>query len=108
MANKNYNNYSKKTKPAATENKEAEITVNETPKTPDVQTGVVVNCEKLNIRNKPSIDGVILGTLSKGDEVVIHEIVKSYSGKDFYKVKVDVIKPDEYQYCMAKYIKINN
>lgn len=66
-------------------------------------TGVVVNCEKLNVRSAPSLNSKINLILSKGEGVVILELVKGSDGEDFYKVG----NPEHPEYCMAKYIKIN-
>ena len=70
---------------------------------PKAVTGVVVNCEKLNVRSAPSLNAEINLILSKGEGVVILELVKGSDGEDFYKVG----NPEHPEYCMAKYIKIN-
>ena len=129
MDNRNYTNYSKQNKPdekateatevietTATEsqsdenvqnipeNTEAiETAVNADQEAPKAVTGVVVNCEKLNVRSAPSLNAEINLILSKGEGVVILELVKGSDGEDFYKVG----NPEHPEYCMAKYIKIN-
>lgn len=65
---------------------------------PKVVKGVVVDCEKLNVRIRPSIKGEILTTLDVGTEVIIH---KEMNG--FYKIG----NPNGDEYCMKKFIKIN-
>ena len=70
---------------------------------PKAVTGIVVNCEKLNVRSAPSLNAEINLILSKGEGVVILELVKGSDGEDFYKVG----NPEHPEYCMAKYIKIN-
>lgn len=67
------------------------------PEDPDAVIGVVVNCEKLNIRAEAKADAKIVGTFFKGQEI---EIYLDTSTDDFYDVNVG--------YCMKKYIKINN
>ena len=59
--------------------------------------GKVVDCILLNIRKAPSTSAKILGTLSVGDEVVIHEEVG-----EFYKIG----NPDGNEYCMKKFISV--
>ena len=129
MDNRNYTNYSKQNKhdekateatevieTTATEsqsdenvqnipeNTEAiETAVNADQEAPKSVTGVVVNCEKLNVRSAPSLNSKINLILSKGEGVVILELVKGSDGEDFYKVG----NPEHPEYCMAKYIKIN-
>ena len=67
------------------------------PEDPDAVIGVVVNCERLNIRAEAKADAKILGTFFKGQEI---ELYLDTSTDDFYDVNVG--------YCMKKYIKINN
>lgn len=126
--NRNYTNYSKPNKPAeetvpeATES-QSDSNVRNIPEntetatnaasepqtattdteTPKAVTGVVVNCEKLNVRSAPSLNANINLILSKGEGVSILELVKGSDGEDFYKVG----NPEHPEYCMAKYIKIN-
>jgi hypothetical protein len=67
------------------------------PEDPDAVIGVVVNCERLNIRAEAKADAKILGTFFKGQEI---ELYLDTSTDEFYDVNVG--------YCMKKYIKINN
>ncbi|MGN1394181.1 MAG: SH3 domain-containing protein [Succinivibrionaceae bacterium] len=62
-----------------------------------IQTGVVVNCAKLNIRKGPSTDSDIIGTLDAGTAVEIRETIG-----DFYRIGNSEID----EFCMAKYISI--
>ena len=127
MDNRNYTNYSKQNEPdkKATESQSDENVKNIPENTeiidntgniapeakttkydseaPKAVTGVVVNCEKLNVRSAPSLNAKINLILSKGEGVVILELVKGSDGEDFYKVG----NPEHPEYCMAKYIKIN-
>ena len=58
----------------------------------------VVSCSRLNIRTAPDLTASILGTLTKGTTVIIHDEVG-----EFYKIG----NPDGNEYCMKKYISIN-
>lgn len=113
MSNKrNYNNYSKQNNPkkeevvAPVEQKEEPGTstqvVQPEPEAPveeaKVIHGVVVNCEKLNVRRQPLATAEILTTLSKGEGVLIHDEING-----FYKIG----NPDISEYVMAKYIKVD-
>lgn len=71
--------------------------VEETTEIPTIKCGVVANCILLNIRKAPNTSAKILGTLSVGDEVVIHEEVG-----EFYKIG----NPDGNEYCMKKFISV--
>lgn len=121
--NRNYTNYSNANKRAETEDfkitegqnlqettetKETAMTetntANDEHETKAV-TGVVVNCEKLNIREDANKSAEVLCIINKGEEV---EIIEDKSTDDFYAVifgndKEVIIEG----YCMKKYIKIN-
>lgn len=101
---KNYNNYNKmSTEPKVEEVKEENVeTVSEvekTPKEPEVKVvyGVVANCEKLNMRSKPSKQADVICILTKGDKV---EIVETKD--EFYNVKFE----DSKGFCMKEFIEI--
>lgn len=73
-------------------------------KEPETKTGVVVNCELLNVRTHSSktTDSGVITVLEKGDRVVILEMVG-----DWYKIKT---RNDEFGYVgyvMQKYIQVN-
>lgn len=133
MGNRNYTNYSKQNnqkkeeqiggKVQSEENvqnlQETENTNGTTPPAPDcetnqpepgptppaVVTGAVVNCEKLNIREEPSLFADVLCVINKGEEV---EIIEEYSTDDFYAVIFGKNKTVSVEgFCMKKYIKIN-
>lgn len=75
------------------------------PGSPEAVIGVVVNCEKLNIRADANKTAEVLCIINKGEEV---EIDEEDSTDDFYAViyggnkSVSVIG-----FCMKQYIEIN-
>lgn len=108
MGKKNYNKIStEKVKAEAAAEVESiiaestEVVENE----PEIQVtcsnpiGVVVNCEKLNVRKNSSVKADILGVIAKGTEV---EIFEDSSTKDFYSIAT----PKYNGYVMKKYISI--
>ena len=118
MAKTNYNKMSNKSKEDV--NKEVEPIVEEVvsetkPATEDVavevapekkpekkvKIGVVVNCEKLNVRNNPSPTAAIELVISKGTEVEI-----TGSNGDFYSVRKGTITEGFNGWCMKKYISV--
>lgn len=65
--------------------------------------GVVVGCNKLNIRKSPDINSEILCTVNNGDKVKVKKDNSPIQLKDFYNVcTVTGIEG----YCMTKYIEI--
>lgn len=131
MDNRNYTNYSRQNKPTekATEaqsdenvqniSETTEVTDPVTNTTPEAQntqpdpepappavvTGVVVNCEKLNIRERPSLFAEVLCIINKGEKV---EVIEAESTNDFYSVIYGKDKEVSVNgYCMKQYIKIN-
>lgn len=75
------------------------------PEAPKAVIGVVVNCEKLNIREKPSLFAEVLCVINKGEEV---EIIEEESTDDFYAVIYGGNKSVSVTgFCMKQYIKIN-
>lgn len=103
MANKktNYNKMSEKSvkEEAVVETVE---TTEEVISEPEVTIGVVVNCEKLNVRALPKKNADIICTINKGDKV---EIVKGTANVDFYGVRSKNIKAD-IGFCMKDFITI--
>ena len=121
--NRNYTNYSKPNKPAETvapansEEKvqniqsDTETTTNVTPEpqtnqpdpeAPKVVKGVVVDCEKLNIRADAKVSSEVLCVINKGEKV---EIIKEKSTNDFYAVIYGKDKEVSIEgYCMKTYI----
>lgn len=100
MDNKtNYSKMSTATQPEVIENeavKNVEVPV-EPPVDEEVKvkTGVVVDCTKLNVRKAPRADAKILTTIDKGTTVTIYDEVG-----DFYQI-------NKKEYCMKKYISVN-
>lgn len=64
---------------------------------PEVKTikGVVVNCERLNVRKEPNINSEVLTILDKGATVTIYG-----EENEFYKIG------HAGEYCMKKYISV--
>ena len=74
------------------------------PETPEAVIGVVVNCEKLNIRADADKTAEVLCVINKGEEV---EIDEEDSTDDFYSVIYGKTKEvSVYGFCMKQYIKI--
>jgi uncharacterized protein YgiM (DUF1202 family) len=110
MAKTNYNKMSNKPKEDVKKEVEpiveevaveVEKTVEDEPQvTMTNPIGVVVNCEKLNVRQNSSVKSASLGVISKGTEV---EIFEDSSTEDFYSV----LTPEGFNgYCMKKYISV--
>lgn len=64
-------------------------------------TGIVCNCDKLNVRKEPSDKADVLTVIKKDTKVVID---KDESPRGWYKVSVNNITG----YCMKKYISIKS
>lgn len=62
--------------------------------------GVVVGCDKLNLRMEPSTNSSIICTLTNAQEV---EVDTAFNNQDFYRV-ITVLGASGY--CMKKYITI--
>ena len=73
----------------------------EEPEKPKFKIGIVCNCERLNVREEPSIESGIVRVLDKEAEVKVDE---SKSTKDFYRVTAG----DFNGYCMRKFIQIKD
>lgn len=63
--------------------------------------GIVDKCERLNVREKASVDSDILKVIDKGTEVII-DVEKSTD--EFFKVSIDGVDG----YCMKKFITSSN
>ena len=61
--------------------------------------GIVKDCMNLNVRNKPSIDSEILGTIHKNFEVTLLD--DTIDG--WYKIEAEGIGIG---FCMSKYINV--
>lgn len=57
--------------------------------------GVIVNCERLNVRKEPNINSEVLAILDKGTAVTIYG-----EENEFYKIS------HAGEYCMKKYISV--
>ena len=68
-----------------------------------VKIGVVSNCEKLNVREKPNVKSVVACIITKGTEV---EIDESKSSREFYRVSSTSKTEGFAGYCMKKYITV--
>ena len=81
---------------------------NETVKNTDAESekdpvkGIVVNCEKLNVRAKPNKNSEVLTIIKKGDEVrIIDDSVEGW-----LNVSIDLRTEGFVGYCMKDYIEI--
>lgn len=114
MAKHNYTNYSKQSKkpeetsmpsePVVPMSKRASVlepeetqVVNDAVKSEHI-TGIVDNCIRLNVREKPSVDAEILTALEAGSEV---RLLKDEMENGFYKV---CTASGLEGYCMCEYI----
>lgn len=64
-----------------------------------VATGKVTNCKRLNVRNSPDANGVVIGVISNNDRVKVHfeesvgeyyrilEPIYGFAKKEFIEVK---------------------
>ena len=112
--NKDYTKYSRETKAATdevievkeevvTEPIAVEEVTNESKRIEPLppKTGHVTECAKLNVRKDPSPNAEVIGTVNRGDSLII---VPSPFG-DFYKA----ITPYGVEgYCMKKFVYIND
>lgn len=76
---------------------ETEANVQEEPKK---VSGIVVNCNRLNIRTKPSINSQPVGNVTVNSEVIIN---LNQSNDEWLKV---ITKDGVEGFCMKKYVKI--
>ena len=77
--------------------------VNDTPVVEEkvtVYIGKIRDCDKLNVREEPTMDSKVLCKLDKLSEV---QVDKSNSTKDFYKI---LTSKGVSGYCMKKYMSI--
>lgn len=64
------------------------------------KTGIVVNCEKLNIRLKPNRESRILLVVEEGTALTINPIRSTHN---WYSVKLE---DGVYGYCMTDYVAV--
>ena len=103
-SDENIQNISENTEPAANTTPEAKTNQTE-PDAPKAVTGVVVDCEKLNIRAEASLFSEVLCVINKGEKV---EVDEDSSIDDFYAVIYGADKEVSVTgFCMKRYIKIN-
>lgn len=79
-----------------------EVEVEETivPEIKEIKTGIVVGCDKLNVREKPKADADVVCIVEKNSEVMIDEYE---STKDFYRV---FTASGIEGFCMKQYISV--
>lgn len=78
-----------------------EAVVTENKKPTGITKGIVVDCEKLNIRKAPKKDSEVpVAIIDKGSKVTIDE---DKSTDDWYRVKTE---KNVWGFCMKKYVKI--
>lgn len=80
-------------------NTEEKITIDN--KEPEVISGFVDGCEKLNVRSKPFIDAEVLTIIDKKEKVDI--IMYEAQPADFYAIRTE---NGIEGYCMKQYIKL--
>ncbi len=106
---KKYTNYSNMAKEETSEPMIEPATEVETPpETPSVEEtatittveGVVANCERLNVRSRPSINGYVVCVVNCGSKLVID--MTAPTAPDWYKVCAE---NGAEGYCMKKFIK---
>ena len=76
---------------------ETEVNAQEEPKK---VSGIVVDCNRLNIRTKPSINSQPVGNVTVNSEVTIN---LNQSNNEWFKV---ITKDGVEGFCMKKYVKI--
>lgn len=130
MANHNYSQYSNnkknKTVPAAKTEEtlpavnaseiaapEAKMTVDQTPvvepfvetvetkEVPEMVSGTVANCTKLNVRTKPSLTADVVTVIAAGEKVTINV---AESNREWFCVAVDNGEHGYNGYCMKKFV----
>ena len=91
MANKDYSKMSAKAKPEKVKDTEikplAETKKEDKPKTEKPAKpakGIVIDCERLNVRKEASLDSEVLTVLFAGDEV---SVLNAKPDNGFYKIK---------------------
>lgn len=124
MANHNYSKYSNNKKnnsaevkdpvetPAEVVASEVEMEANpapahkaverfETQEVPQIVSGTVANCAKLNVRTNPSLNADVVTVINAGEKVTI-DVTKS--NRDWLRVSVDNGNWGFNGYCMKKYV----
>ncbi len=65
------------------------------------KTGVLHGCDRLNLRENPSVDSKVIAVLNGSVEV---EVDEDWSTSDFYKVRAAGLEG----FCMKKFIKLES
>lgn len=82
----------------ATEDEEAEAAETESEEADVIFVGTVINCGRLNLREKPSLDGKVICELPKGSEVMVD---LTESTDEWYSV---YLESGLSGFCMKDYI----
>lgn len=90
---------SETTKPASV--CEPVIETVETKEVPEVVTGTVANCTKLNVRTKPSLTADVVTVINAGEKLTIN-VAKS--NREWFYVSVDNGEYGYTGYCMKKFV----
>ena len=103
MATKrNYNKMSAKETETVVEATPVEVAPVETPTEKVKVTGVVSNCDKLNVRKASTRTAEVVHVVDKNTEVTIDDD----SNPEFYKVRFKAGRKTIVGYCMKKYISV--
>lgn len=81
-----------------TEDEEAEAVEKESEEADVIFVGTVINCGKLNLREKPSLQGKVICELNKGTELMVD---RAESTDEWYKV---YLESGLSGFCMKDYI----
>lgn len=82
--------------------KENEEVIEEPVKEAEFKMGKVVNCEMLNVRERPSAKAAVICTINRNTDV---EIDDAKSTSDFYKIS---IASGIEGFCMKRFIEVDS
>lgn len=81
----------------------AEVEENQSPESvEEIEMGIVVDCDKLNVREEPNANSAVLSIIERSTEVMIDE---SESTDEFYKICTETSIEG---FCMKKFIAIQS
>lgn len=104
--NRDYTKYHNNQKPQAAPAEVEEVVVAPVIEPDDQEVempiGVVVDCDRLNVRSQPSPMAAVVCTVERGEQMAID---KAESTDLFYKVYAEIGAEG---YCMKQYIKIES
>ena len=109
MSKRDYTQYRNDPRPqlytpsAKVEETEPEVTVAELPMVEETKapvTGIVVDCDRLRMRESPSPYAEVICTIERGSKLTINE---DESTASFYKVCAEIGAEG---YCMKQFVKI--